>query len=207
MFIDFTIDCILMSKATLWFFVLESTNGDHRLVDYNEEGFLLNLCILCPHSLCSLAVWYESLSWFADMTFAELEYHADQYWYNPYTQEYLNVINLTAHLSTITITSTLRCPVTLLHHILDTNLLPCTVTFLNLTHTRSTIVQHLHAICSLSHSHQLICWRITNCSLSPEHDLRQFLFLPIHQEKKLKRFLSKSNGCRVVKSTLVRNVN
>ena len=53
--------------------------------------------------------------------------------------------------------------VALLYHILHHNLLPCTVTSLNLTHTSSTIVHHL--LPALSHNHQLICWRITDCSL------------------------------------------
>ena len=106
MLLDFLIEHIVMSTATVWFFMLKSTVGDHYLKDYNEDLYS-NLRILCSHSLCSPAVWYESMSWFADMTTGELEYHADQYWYNPYTQESLNAINLTAHLSTITITSTL----------------------------------------------------------------------------------------------------
>ena len=167
MLFNFTIvERTFMRKATVWFFVLKSTDGDHRLVDYNEEGRHLNLRILCPHSLCPPAVWYETLSWFADMTFAELKYHAYQYWYNPYTQESLNVVNLTAHLSTITLTSTLQCPqptASLLHHILHSNLLPCTATSLNLTHTSSTIIHHLQS--AFSHNHQLICLK-TDCSLS-----------------------------------------
>ena len=119
--------------------------------------------------LCSklpLVLLLEDLSWFADMSYTALEDHAHNYWYNPYTQECLSVVNLTAHLTTITITSTLHCPqstVTLLYHILHHNLLPCTVTSLNLTHTSSTIVHHL--LPALSHNHQLICWRITDCSL------------------------------------------
>ena len=167
MFINFAFDRIRIGKATVWFFVLKSTDGDNYLADYTETHKFSKLCILCSHSLCPPAVWYGSLSWFADMTFEELKYHADQYWYNPYTQESLNVVNLTAHLSTITITSTLQCPqstVSLLHHILRTNLLPCTTTSLNLTHTSSTIIQYLQS--TLSHNHQLICSKITDCSLS-----------------------------------------
>ena len=109
----------------------------------------------------------EDLSWFADMSITALEDHAHNYWYNPYThQECLSVVNLTAHLTTITITSTLHCPqstVALLYHILLHNLLPCTVTSLNFTHTSSTIVHHL--LPALSHNYQPICWRKTNSSL------------------------------------------
>ena len=82
--------------------------------------------------LCSklpLVLLLEDLSWFADMSSTALEDHAHNYWYNPYThQECLSVVNLTAHLTTITITSTLHCPqstVALLYHILHHNLLPC----------------------------------------------------------------------------------
>ena len=114
-----------------------------------------------------LVLLLEDLRWFADMSSTALKDHAHNYWYNPYThQECLSVVNLTAHLTTITITSTLHCPqstVTLLYHTLHHNLLPCTVTSLNLTHTSSTIVHHL--LPALSHNHQLICWRITDCSL------------------------------------------
>ena len=106
-----------------------------------------------------IAEWF----WFANMSPTELEDIAHNYLYNPYL--HLGVVNLlTAHLITITITSTLHCPqstVALLYHILHHNLLPCTVTSLNLTHTSSTIVHHLLP----ANNHQLICWRITDCSL------------------------------------------
>ena len=68
------IKCVVL-YITVWFFILKSTDGDHRLVDYNErhQRFISNFRILCLHSLCPPAVWYESLSWFADMTFTELD--------------------------------------------------------------------------------------------------------------------------------------
>ena len=125
---------------------------------------------ICLHRLCLIppAAWLEDLWWFADMSSTELEAHLNKYWFNIYLyQECLSVVKVTTHLSTITITSTLQCPqstVALLHHILHSNLLPCTATSLNLTHTSSTIVHHLQS--ALSHNHQLICWRTTDCSLS-----------------------------------------
>ena len=109
----------------------------------------------------------QDLSWFADMSSTSTRRPCTQLLVQSlHTSECLSVVNLTAHLTTITITSTLHCPqstVALLYHILHHNLLPCTVTSLNLTHTSSTIVHHL--LPALSHNHQLICWRITDCSL------------------------------------------
>ena len=150
------------SKAAVCFFRVKSIVGRYFTTYYNFMPGMRMLCSKLPPVLL-----LEDLSWFADMSSTALEDHAHNYWYNPYThQECLSVVNLTAHLTTITITSTLHCPqstVTLLYHILHHNLLPCTVTSLNLTHTSSTIVHHL--LPALSHNHQLICWRITDCSL------------------------------------------
>ena len=150
------------SKAAVCFFRVKSIVGRY-FTTYKEQ--YMQVRMLC--SRLPLVLLLEDLSWFADMSSTTLEDHAHNYWYNPYThQECLSVVNLTAHLTTITITSTLHCPqstVTLLYHILHHNLLPCTVTSLNLTHTSSTIVHHL--LPALSHNHQLICWRITDCSL------------------------------------------
>ena len=151
-----------LSKVAVCFFRIRSIFG-RCLTMYHEYANHMKfymLCLLQP-------VWFNEISWFADMSSTALEDHARNYWYNPFThQECLSVVNLTAHLTTITITSTLHCPqstVALLYHILHHNLLPCTVTSLNLTHTSSTIVHHL--LPALSHNHQLICWRITDCSL------------------------------------------
>ena len=152
------------NKAAVCFFRVKSIVGRCFTTYYDHKSFAE------MHMLCSKlppVLLFEDLSWFADMSSTALEDHAHNYWYNPYThQECLSVVNLTAHLTTITITSTLHCPqstVALLYHILHHNLLPCTVTSLNLTHTSSTIVHHL--LPALSHNHQLICWRITDCSL------------------------------------------
>ena len=152
-----------LSKAAICFFRIKSLVGRY-FTTYNEYDHCIYFYMIC--SKLPLVLLLEDLSWFADMSSTALEDHAYNYWYNPYTQECLSVVNLTAHLTTITITSTLHCPqstVTLLYHILHHNLLPCTVTSLNLTHTRSTTV--LHLLPALSHNHQLICWRITDCSL------------------------------------------
>ena len=157
---------IRLSKAAVCFFQVKSIVGRY-FTTYEEQYNLIAIMIM--RMLCSKlppVLLLEDLSWFADISYTALEDHAHNYWYNPYTQECLSVVNLTAHLTTITITSTLHCPqstVTLLYHILHHNLLPCTVTSLNLTHTSSTIVHHL--LPALSHNHQLICWRITDCSL------------------------------------------
>ena len=158
------------SKAALCFFRVRSIVGRYFITfEYHYIVYNIILPVMSMRMLCSklpLTVLLEDLSWFADMSSTALEDHAHNYWYNPYTQECLSVVNLTAHLTTITITSTLHCPqstVALLYHILHHNLLPCTVTSLNLTHTSSTIVHHL--LPALSHNHQLICWRITDCSL------------------------------------------
>ena len=158
---------IQLSQAAVCFFRVKSIVGRYFTTyedDYDEILPAMIMRMLC--SKLPLTVLLEDLSWFADMSYTALEDHAHNYWYNPYTQECLSVVNLTAHLTTITITSTLHCPqstVTLLYHILHHNLLPCTVTSLNLTHTSSTIVHHL--LPALSHNHQLICWRKTDCSL------------------------------------------
>ena len=156
-----------LSKAAVCFFRLKSIVGRY-FTTYEEQYNFMPIMIMCM--LCSKlppVLLLEDLSWFADISYTALEDHAHNYWYNPYThQECLSVVNLTAHLTTITITSTLHCPqstVALLYHILHHNLLPCTVTSLNLTHTSSTIVHHL--LPALSHNHQLICWRKTDCSL------------------------------------------
>ena len=152
-----------LSKAAVCFFRVKSIVGRY-FTTYEDEYVIIIMHMLC--SKLPLTVLLEDLNWFAEMSSTALEDHAHNYWYNPYTQECLSVVNLTAHLTTITITSTLHCPkstVALLHHILHHNLLPCTVTSLNLTHTSSTIVHHL--LPALSHNHQLICWRKTDCSL------------------------------------------
>ena len=153
-----------LSKAAVCFFRVKSIVGRY-FTTYQEGHSGAMLQMLC--SKLPPVLLLEDLSWFADMSSTALKDHAHNYWYNPYThQECLSVVNLTAHLTTITITSTLHCPqstVALLYHILLHNLLPCTVTSLNLTHTSSTIVHHL--LPALSHNHQLICWRITDCSL------------------------------------------
>ena len=155
-----------LTRAVVCFFRVKSIVGRY-FTTYEEQYNFMPIMIM--RMLCSklpLVLLLEDLSWFADMSSTALEDHAHNYWYNPYTQECLSVVNLTAHLTTITITSTLHCPqstVALLYHILHHNLLPCTVTSLNLTHTSSTIVHHL--LPALSHNHQLICWRITDCSL------------------------------------------
>ena len=154
---------IMLHKAAVRFFRVKSIVGRYFTTYYDHYNMQI-MTMLC--SKLPLTVLLEDLSWFADMSYTALEDHAHNYWYNPYTQECLSVVNLTAHLTTITITSTLHCPqstVALLYHILHHNLLPCTVTSLNLTHTSSTIVHHL--LPALSHNHQLICWRITDCSL------------------------------------------
>ena len=156
-----------LGKAAVCFFRVKTIVGRYFTTytgQYNNIMPGMTMRMLC--SKLPLVLLLEDLSWFADMSYTALEDHAHNYWYNPYTQECLSVVNLTAHLTTITITSTLHCPqstVTLLYHILHHNLLPCTVTSLNLTHTSSTIVHHL--LPALSHNHQLICWRITDCSL------------------------------------------
>ena len=157
-----------LTRAAVCFFRVKSIVG--RYFTTYEEQYMMNFMpIMIMRMLCSKlppVLLLEDLSWFADMSYTALEDHVHNYWYNPYTQECLSVVSLTAHLTTITITSTLHCPqstVTLLYHILHHNLLPCTVTSLNLTHTSSTIVHHL--LPALSHNHQLICWRITDCSL------------------------------------------
>ena len=176
---------ILLSKAAICFFRVKSIVG-HYFTTYEDnynKSFMscMIVCMLC--SKLPLTVLLEDLSWFADMSSTALEDHAHNYWYNPYTQECLSVVNLTAHLTTITITSTLHCPqstVSLLYHILHHNLLPCTVTSLNLTHTSSTIVHHL--LPALLHNHQLICWRITDCSLFLR--IRYTLISPVDSIKK-----------------------
>ena len=157
-----------LSKAAACFFRVKSIVGRYFTTyeeQYNEIFPTMTIRMLC--SKLPLVILLEDLSWFADMSSTALEDHAHNYWYNPYPhQECLSVVNLTAHLTTITITSTRHCPqstVALLYHILHHNLLPCTVTSLNLTHTSSTVVHHL--LPALSHNHQLICWRITDCSL------------------------------------------
>ena len=155
-----------LTRAAVCFFQVKSIVGRYFTTYYTDHYNMGTIvCMFC--SKLPLTVLLEDLSWFADMSYTALEDHAHNYWYNPYThQECLSVVNLTAHLTTITITSTLHCPqstVALLYHILLHNLLPCTVTSLNLTHTSSTIVHHL--LPALSHNHQLICWRITDCSL------------------------------------------
>ena len=164
MYVRSTVFSTKFSKAaSVCFFRVKSIVGRYFTTYTDHES-----CTVM-HMHCSKlppVLLLEDLSWFVDMSFTTLEDHAHNYWYNPYTQECLSVVNLTAHLTTITITSTLHCPqstVALLYHILHHNLLPCTVTSLNLTHTSSTIVHHL--LPTLSHNHQLICLRITNCSL------------------------------------------
>ena len=164
-----------LSKAAICFFRVKSIVGRYFTTyteQYNNIMPVMNMhmhyTVMQMHcSKLPLVLLLEDLSWFADMSSTALEDHVHNYWYNPYThQECLCVVNLTAHLTTITITSTLHCPqstVALLYHILHHSLLPCTVTSLNLTHTSSTIVHHL--LPALSHNHQLICWRITDCSL------------------------------------------
>ena len=164
MYARYTVIYTRLSIAAVYFFRVKSIVGCNFTTyeDRNNNGMIMRM--LC--SKLPLVLLLEDLSWFADMSSTALEDHAHNYWYNPYTQECLSVVNLTAHLTTITITSTLQCPqstVTLLYHILHHSLLPCTVTSLNLTHTSSTIVHHL--LPALSHNHQLICWRITDCSL------------------------------------------
>ena len=156
-----------LSKAAVCFFRVKSIVGRY-FTTYTEQYNFMPIMIM--RMLCSKlppVLLLEDLSWFADISYTALEDHAHNYWYNPYThQECLSVVNLTAHLTTITITSTLHCPqstVTLLYHILLHNLLPCTVTSLNFTHTSSTIVHHL--LPALSHNYQPICWRKTNSSL------------------------------------------
>ena len=123
-----------LSKAAVCFFRVKSIVGRY-FTTYEDEYVIIIMHMLC--SKLPLTVLLEDLNWFAEMSSTALEDHAHNYWYNPYTQECLSVVNLTAHLTTITITSTLHCPkstVALLHHILHHNLLPCTVTSLNLTH-------------------------------------------------------------------------
>ena len=169
-----------LSKAAVCFFRIKSIVGRY-FTTYGEQYNMQIMRMLC--SKLPLVLLLEDLSWFADMSSTALEDHAHNYWYNPYTQECLSVVNLSAHLTTITITSTLHCPqstVTLLYHILHHNLLPCTVTSLNLTHTSSTIVHHL--LPALSHNHQLICWRITDCSLFLR--IRSTLIPPVESIKK-----------------------
>ena len=167
MYARYSIYHIMLHKDAVCFFRVKSIVGRYFTTyedDYNEILPATIMRMLC--SQLPPVILLEDLSWFADMSYTALKYHAHNYWYNPYTQECLSVVNLTAHLTTITITSTLHCPqstVALLYHILHHNLLPCTVTSLNLTHTNSTIVHHL--LPALSHNHQLICWRKTNCSL------------------------------------------
>ena len=168
MYARYSIYHIMLHKDVVCFFRVKSIVGRYFTTyedDYNEILPATIMRMLC--SQLPPVILLEDLSWFADMSYTALKYHAHNYWYNPYThQECLSVVNLTAHLTTITITSTLHCPqstVTLLYHILHHNLQPCTVTSLNLTHTSSTIVRHL--LPALSHNHQLICWRITDCSL------------------------------------------
>ena len=169
-----------LNKAAVCFFRVKSIVGRCFTTYYDHESFA------GMHMLCSklpLVLLLEDLNWFADMYSTALEDHAHNYWYNPYTQECLSVVNLTAHLTTITITSTLQCPqstVALLYHILHHSLLPCTVTSLNLTQTSSTIVHHL--LPALSHNHQLICWRITDCSLFLR--IRYTLISPVDSIKK-----------------------
>ena len=162
MYAESTVFYTQFSKAAVCFFRVKSIVGRYFTTYYNFMPGMRMLCSKLPPVLL-----LEDLSWFADMSSTALEDHAHNYWYNPYThQECLSVVNLTAHLTTITITSTLHCPqstVALLYHILHHNLLLCTVTSLNLTHTSSAIVHHL--LLALSHNHQLIYWRITDCSL------------------------------------------
>ena len=152
-----------LGKAAVCFFRVKSIVGRYFTIYQGSHGAGMQMhCLKLPPVLL-----LEDLSWFADMSSTALNDHAHNYWYNSYThQECLSVVNLTAHLTTITITSTLHCPqstVALLYHILHHNLLPCTVTSLSLTHTNSTIVHHL--LPALSHNYQLICWRKTNSSL------------------------------------------
>ena len=155
-----------LSETVVWFFWVRSYMNCHDLtisyVEYSLWFGYVRFYMSCRRILSPevIAEWF----WFANMSPTELEDIAHNYLYNPYL--HLSVVNLTAHLTTITITSTLHCPqstVTLLYHIFHHSLLPCTVTSLNLTHTSSTIVHHL--LPALSHNHQLICWRITDCSL------------------------------------------
>ena len=155
-----------LSETVVWFFWVRSYMNCHDLtisyVEYSLWFGYVRFYMSCRRILSPevIAEWF----WFANMSPTELEDIAHNYLYNPYL--HLSVVNLTAHLTTITITSTLHCPqstVALLYHIFHHSLLPCTVTSLNLTHTSSTIVHHL--LPALSHNHQLICWRITDCSL------------------------------------------
>ena len=167
MYARYSIYHIMLHKDVVCFFRVKSIVGRYFTTyedDYNEILPATIMRMLC--SQLPPVILLEDLSWFADMSYTALKYHAHNYWYNPYTQECLSVVSLTAHLTTITITSTLHCPqstVALLYHILHHSLLPCTVTSLNLTHTSSAIVHHL--LLALSHNHQLIYWRITDCSL------------------------------------------
>ena len=96
------------SKAAVCFFRVKSIVGRYFTTYYDHESHTVMQmhCLKLPPVLM-----LEDLSWFADLSITELKDHAHNYWYNPYThQECLSVVNLTAHLTTITITSTLHCP-------------------------------------------------------------------------------------------------
>ena len=189
MYAESTVFYTQLSKAAVCFFRVKSIVGRYFTTYYVDK-----ILCQCMRMLCSKlppVLLLEDLSWFADMSSTALEDHAHNYWYNPYThQECLSVVNLTAHLTTITITSTLHCPqstVALLYHILHHNLLLCTVTSLNLTHTSSAIVHHL--LLALSHNHQLIYWRITDCSL-----FLRTRSSPIPSVKSIKKDISSSRS-------------